>query len=32
MDQGKIDETVAGLCASGAWTRSECARHDARAR
>ena len=26
-DQGKIDETVAGLCGGGVWTRSECARH-----
>ncbi|RVK96166.1 hypothetical protein CN150_13315 [Sinorhizobium meliloti] len=28
-DQDKIDETVAGLCGAGAWTQSECARHDA---
>lgn len=26
-DQGKIDETAAGLCGGGVWTRSECARH-----
>lgn len=26
-DQGKINETVAGLCGGGVWTRSECARH-----
>lgn len=30
-DQGAIDETVAGLCGAGVWTRSECARHDAAA-
>ncbi|XNY05218.1 hypothetical protein ACMFL9_12105 (plasmid) [Sinorhizobium meliloti] len=28
-DQDKIDETVAGLCGARAWTKSECARHDA---
>jgi len=28
-DQDKIDETVAGLCGTRAWTQSECARHDA---
>lgn len=27
VDQGKINETVAGLCGGGVWTRSECARH-----
>lgn len=26
-DQSKIDETVAGLCGSSVWTKSECARH-----
>lgn len=26
-DQGKIDETVAGLCGASIWTPSECARH-----
>lgn len=26
-DQRKIDETAAGLCGAGIWTRSECARH-----
>lgn len=26
-DQGKIDETAAGLCAASVWSRSECARH-----
>lgn len=26
-DQGKIDETAAGLCGANVWTRSECARH-----
>lgn len=26
-DQAGIDETVAGLCAGGVWTKSECARH-----
>lgn len=31
-DQGKIDETVAGLCGGGVWTRSECARHGQEAR
>lgn len=31
-DQGKIDETVAGLCGGGVWTRSECARHGREAR
>lgn len=25
-DQGKIDETVAGLCGGGVYTRSQCAR------
>ncbi|MCK8780578.1 hypothetical protein M0654_11330 [Rhizobium sp. NTR19] len=28
-DQDKIDDTVAGLCASKAWTKEECAAHDA---
>lgn len=31
-DQGKINETVAGLCGGGVWTRSECARHGREAR
>lgn len=26
-DQDAIDDTVAGLCGVGAWTKSECARH-----
>jgi hypothetical protein len=26
-DQAGIDETAAGLCGAGIWTRSECARH-----
>lgn len=26
-DQTNIDETVAGLCGGGVWTKSECARH-----
>nr|WP_109614141.1 hypothetical protein [Pseudaminobacter salicylatoxidans] len=26
-DQLKIDETAAGLCGAGVWTKSECARH-----
>ena len=26
-DQDKIDDTAAGLCGAGVWTRSECARH-----
>ena len=26
-DQAGIDETAAGLCAGGIWTKSECARH-----
>lgn len=26
-DQGKIDETAAGLCGGGVWSPSECARH-----
>jgi hypothetical protein len=26
-DQGRIDETAAGLCGAGVWTASECARH-----
>lgn len=26
-DQAGIDETAAGLCAGGVWTKSECARH-----
>lgn len=26
-DQASIDETAAGLCAGGVWTKSECARH-----
>ncbi|WP_432288749.1 hypothetical protein SLT36_30070 (plasmid) [Aminobacter sp. BA135] len=26
-DQAGIDETVAGFCAAGVWTKSECARH-----
>lgn len=30
-DQDAIDETAAGLCGAGVWTRSECARHDATA-
>ena len=30
-DQDAIDETAAGLCGAGVWTRSECARHDAAA-
>lgn len=28
-DQTNIDETAAGLCGAGIWTRSECARHGA---
>jgi hypothetical protein len=28
QDQGKIDETVAGLCGSATWTKTECAAHD----
>lgn len=31
-DQSKIDETVAGLCGSSVWTKSECARHGASTR
>ena len=27
-DQEKIDDTAAGLCATGVWTKSECARHE----
>ncbi|WP_127524669.1 hypothetical protein [Mesorhizobium sp. Z1-4] len=27
QDQRNIDETAAGLCGGGVWTRSECARH-----
>jgi len=27
-DQEKIDETVAGVCGSKAWTTEECAAHD----
>lgn len=26
-DQLKIDETAAGLCGGGVWSKSECARH-----
>jgi len=26
-DQNRIDETAARLCALGAWTKPECARH-----
>jgi hypothetical protein len=26
-DQLRIDETAAGLCGAGVWTRTECARH-----
>ncbi|MCV0371871.1 MULTISPECIES: hypothetical protein [Hyphomicrobiales] len=26
-DQRKIDETAAGLCGSGVWSQTECARH-----
>lgn len=26
-DQNQIDETAARLCATGAWTKPECARH-----
>lgn len=26
-DQERIDDTAAGLCGAGAWTKSECARH-----
>lgn len=26
-DQAKINETAAGLCGGGIWTKSECARH-----
>ena len=26
-DQDKIDDTAAGLCGAGVWTRSECIRH-----
>ncbi len=26
-DQDKIDDTVAGVCGAGVWTKSECARH-----
>ena len=26
-DQLRIDETAAGLCGAGVWTKSECARH-----
>lgn len=28
-DQLKIDETAAGLCSAGVWTRSQCVRHAA---
>lgn len=31
-DQDAIDDTAAGLCAAKAWTPSECARHQKRAR
>lgn len=27
-DQDKIDETAAGLCGAGAWTKTECTAHD----
>lgn len=27
QDQDKIDDTVAGLCGSGAWKKSECKAH-----
>ena len=27
VDQDKIDETAAGLCGAGIWTKSECAKH-----
>jgi hypothetical protein len=30
-DQEKIDDTVAGICGSRAWTAKECAEHDRRA-
>lgn len=26
-DQRAIDETAAGLCGAGVWSRAECARH-----
>jgi len=26
-DQLRINETAAGLCGAGVWTKSECARH-----
>jgi hypothetical protein len=29
-DQDKIDETVAGLCGTKAWTEEECEAHDHR--
>lgn len=28
-DQRAIDETAAGLCGAGIWTRTECSRHGA---
>lgn len=28
-DQGRIDATVAGLCAAEVWTRTECRKHAA---
>lgn len=28
QDQDKINETVARLCGTGVYTKSECARHD----
>jgi len=31
-DQDAIDDTAAGLCAAKAWTPSECARHQKKAR
>lgn len=27
-DQDGVDDAVAGLCATGAYTKGECARHD----
>lgn len=28
-DQDKIDDTAAGLCGAGVWTKSECQKHEA---
>jgi len=27
QDQIKIDETAAGLCGAGVWSKTDCARH-----